>query len=227
VPEIAQPRAALGAMAVPLFVVLWRAGLLPGADLWVSRAVDQLRARRDSLVAGGDASAAAEVARRIGSTVPLVHGGGALGSVAAMRWKCQVNENAKRLAFASVQPELCHNEICGWTETTKPVSELMTLVMLRHDGEHPQVGRRFEITADLVRPYVSSVVEVRAQGEGELAQLMDLAYFGDWVSLWMAAEAGVDPGPIEVLTQVKRQLSGWAVPAPAPAAGGMGEAALP
>ncbi|MST31228.1 hypothetical protein GHK86_00585, partial [Acidimicrobiaceae bacterium USS-CC1] len=31
--------------------------------------------------------------------------------------------------------------------------------------------------------------------------------FGDYVSLWLAAEAGVDPGPVEVLTELKRRLA--------------------
>jgi glucose/mannose-6-phosphate isomerase len=208
VPPFRWPRVALGAMTVPLLAALWRMGLLPGADLWVARAVEQLKRRRDAFTSGGEASPAAEVARRIGPAVPLIHGGGLLGAAAALRWKSQVNENAKRLAFASTQPELCHNEVVGWTASMKPLGELAALVMLRHDSEHPQVGRRFEIVADLVRPYVSDVVEVRAEGEGDLAQLMDLAYFGDWVSLWLAAFAGVDPGPIDVLMWLKRQLSG-------------------
>lgn len=206
--DIPQPRAALGAMAVPMLVVLWRMGLLAAADQWVGRAVEQLRRRRDELAGGGDASAAAQVASRIGTTVPVVHGGGQLGSVAAKRWQTQVNENAKRLAFSNAQPELCHNEICGWADSAKEVGKLLSVVMLRHDGEHPQVGRRFEIAALLVEPLVNDVIEVRAQGDGDLAQLLDLIYFGDYVSLWLAAQAGVDPGPVDLLTSIKRQLAG-------------------
>ena len=206
--DIPQPRAALGAMAVPLLVVLWRIGLLAGADHWVEQAVEQLSRRRDELVIAGVDSLAAEVARRIGPTVPLVRGGGAVGSVAATRWKTQVNENAKRLAFSGAQPEVCHNEICGWTESSKDIGRLLSMVMLRHDGEHPQVGRRFEIAAELARPWVSDLIEVRAQGEGDLAQLLDLIYVGDYVSLWLAAGAGVDPGPVEALTSLKRRLAG-------------------
>ena len=208
VPDIPFPRAALGAVAVPPLVALWRIGLFPGGDQWVERAIEQLNRRRDELATAGDESTAADVARRIGSTVPLVHGGGPLGATAALRWRCQVNENAKRLAFSAAQPELCHNEVCGWAAGSKAIGEMMTLVQLRHDGEHPQTGRRFDITADLVKPWVSDVIEVRAEGEGELAQLLDLTYFGDYVSLWLAADAGVDPGPIEVLTALKAQLAG-------------------
>ena len=50
VPPVAWPRAAFGSMAVPLIVVLWRMGFLPGADLWIERAVAQLRHRRDQFV---------------------------------------------------------------------------------------------------------------------------------------------------------------------------------
>jgi hypothetical protein len=99
VPPVAWPRAAFGSMAVPLIVVLWRMGFLPGADLWIERAVAQLRHRRDQFVRLGPASEAAAVARSIGPSVPLVHGGGAVGAAAAQRWKTQVNENVKRLAF--------------------------------------------------------------------------------------------------------------------------------
>jgi len=207
-PEVPWPRVAFGAMAVPLIVALWRMGLLAGADVWTERAIQQLKQRRDELAGAGDSSLAAEVARRIGATVPVVHAGGAVGACAALRWKSQVNENAKRLAFASAQPELCHNEVVGWGEPSKAVASEMTLVQLRHDGEHPQVGRRFEITAELIRPWVADVVEVRAQGEGELAQLLDLAYIGDYVSLWLAANAGIDPGPIDVLMWLKQKLAG-------------------
>lgn len=208
VPDVVWPRAALGSMAVPLIGVLWRMGFLPGADLWLERAVEQLRYRRDKFVSAGAASEPAELARRIGPSIPIIHGGGPVGAVAASRWKAQVNENAKRLAYWSSQPELCHNEICGWAESSKEIGALMSLVMLRHDSEHPQIARRFDITADIIRRYVASVVEVRAQGEGDLAQLFDLTYFGDYVSLWLAADAGIDPGPIDVLTWLKQQLAG-------------------
>jgi glucose/mannose-6-phosphate isomerase len=40
-----------------------------------------------------------------------------------------------------------------------------------------------------------------------VAQLFDLMIFGDYVSLWMAAQAGIDPGPVQVLVDLKRQLS--------------------
>jgi glucose/mannose-6-phosphate isomerase len=53
---------------------------------------------------------------------------------------------------------------------------------------------------------MSDVIEVRAGGEGDLAQLLDLAMIGDFVSLHLAAAEGVDPGPIPALSELKRRL---------------------
>ena len=50
---IPQPRAGLGAMAIPPLVVLEDIGLFPGAATWVALAVDQLKYRRDRLVQPG------------------------------------------------------------------------------------------------------------------------------------------------------------------------------
>jgi glucose/mannose-6-phosphate isomerase len=203
--DIPQPRAALGAMAIPPLVLLEQIGLFPGALQWVDQAVGQLRRRRDQLVRPG--SMAEELARRIGRTIPLVHSAGDLGAAAALRWKAQCNENAKCPAFFNVYPELCHNELAGWGQHGDATRQLITLVNLRHDAEHPQVSRRFELVADLLREVVADVVEVRASGEGDLAQLLDLALIGDFVSLHLAGDEGIDPGPIPVLVDLKQHLA--------------------
>jgi len=201
---IPQPRAALGAMAIPPLIVLEEIGLFPGATRWVELAVDQLGHRRDALVAPGNV--AEKVARSIGRTIPLVHGAQALGAAAALRWKTQVNENAKAPAFAAVYPELCHNEIAGWGQNGDVTRQIVTLVNLRHDAEHPQVVRRFDLVADILREVVADIIEVRAVGEGDLAQLLDLILVGDFVSLHLAAQEGIDPGPVPVLDELKHRL---------------------
>ncbi|HEX3541509.1 MAG TPA: SIS domain-containing protein, partial [Acidimicrobiales bacterium] len=80
------------------------------------------------------------------------------------------------------------------------------LVQLRYDGEHPQVSRRFEYVAEIMREVVAGVVEVRAQGDGDLAQLFDLIMTGDFVSWWLAVAEGIDPGPVPVLVELKERL---------------------
>ena len=202
---IPQPRSAIGALAVPPMLVLEDIGLFPGASHWVAAAAEQLRLRRDELMKPGNV--AEELARRIGRTFPVIHGGGGLGAVAAHRWKNQMNENAKIPAFWNAQPELCHNEVCGWGQHGDVTRQMLSLVALRHDSEHPQITRRFDLVFDALREVVSSIEQVQAEGDGDLAQLLDLILFGDFMSLHMAYQEGIDPGPVPALVEIKQRLT--------------------
>jgi glucose/mannose-6-phosphate isomerase len=202
--DLPQPRTAIGAMAIPPLVMLEEVGLFPGAVQWIDLAVEQLKRRRDQLVAGGGPSA--EIARRIGRTIPLMHSSGAMGNAAAQRWKTQVNEIAKAPAFWAVYPELCHNELQGWGQHGDVTRQLVTIVNLRHDSEHPQVSRRFDLVGDLVREAVAGIEEVQAEGDGDLAQLLDLVLVGDFVALHMAGNEGIDPGPVPIIDELKHEL---------------------
>jgi glucose/mannose-6-phosphate isomerase len=204
-PEVPMPRAAVGSVSIPALIVLEQVGLFPGAAEYVSDAVDQLKRRRDKLIMDG--SAAQVLARKIDRTIPIAYGGGALGEAAAYRFKCQVNENAKAPAFSAGVPEMCHNEICGWGQHGDITRQTMTVVRFRHDFEHPQITRRFDYTFDIHDEVVHDVLDIVAEGDGPLAQLFDLIIQGDFTSLHMAAEAGVDPGPIPVLVALKEALA--------------------
>jgi glucose/mannose-6-phosphate isomerase len=208
-PQGYMPRAALGALVAPIFVTLFRMGLLPDAHGWLVAAQAQLAKRRDECAptVGRVANPARELARRIDRTIPLVHGGGALGAVAAMRWKADVNENAKAPAFWNAHPELDHNEICGWGQHGDVTRQVLTLVELRHDFEHEQLARRFEVTRPMHEEAVHQILEVRAAGEGRLAQLLDLMYVGDWTSCYLALDNDVDPGPIDAIATLKAALA--------------------
>src|SRR5206468_5851852 len=157
---IPYPRAGLGAMAIPTLTVLEQTGLFPGATGWINLAVEQLKRRRDELVK--EENGARALARRLGRTIPLVYGGQGLGRAAAIRWKNEVNENAKSPAFMNTVPELTHNEIQGWGQNGDVTRQVFSLVLLRHDQEHPQVMRRFELVKQWTDEVVASIQEVNA-----------------------------------------------------------------
>jgi len=203
-PGIPQPRAGVATTTAPLLVALERLGLLTGMTSAIAAAVDQLKSRRDALVGGG--GVALEIAQRAGRTMLLIQGATGIGAVAARRWKTQVNENAKAPAFFATQPEWCHNEVCGFGQNGDVTRQVTTIVQLRNDFDHPQLQRRFDLVEELVGEAVASVIEVRADGRGPLAQLFDLVMVGDFVSLHLATREGIDPGPVPVLVEVKRLL---------------------
>ena len=118
-----------------------------------------------------------------------------------------VNENAKAPAFWNEYPELDHNEVSGWGQHGDVTRQVFTLVQLRHGYEHPDLSRRFDATRTIIEEAVHQVLEVRAAGEGRLAQLLDLMYTGDWVSCYLALQNEVDPGPIDAIAQLKEALA--------------------
>lgn len=179
----------LGAISTPLGGGGFRESL--------DAAVDQLVRRRNQLDGAGEAAA---LARRIGRLFPLVLGAGPLGAVAARRWKAQVNACAKAPAFASALPGLLHDELSGWGQDGDVTRQVFTMIELRHDHEHPGDAREFTRVDDLLEEVVHGRHELLAEGEGPLAQLLDLVLFGDLTSYHLAQEYEVDPGPTSVGT---------------------------
>lgn len=203
------PRFALCAMVAPVFVVLFRMGMLPEAHATMVKAQQQLAQRRDQCKPDipSPKNPARELARRIGRTIPIIHGAGGLGAAAAMRWKQSINENAKAPAFWNAYPELDHNEICAWGQHGDVTRQVMTLVSLRHGMEHQQLDVRARLTQEIIEEAFAQVLVVEGQGEGRLAQLLDLVYLGDWTSCYLALDNDVDPGPIDAIAQLKSALA--------------------
>ena len=205
-PSIPAPRAGLAAMAAPVLVLLEDLGFFPGASEWLARAAEQLRRRRGQLTEA--TNPALRLAREIAGTIPVVYGPGGIGEVAARRWKAQFNENAKTPAFSAGLPEMAHNEIAGWGTFDELTAAAFSAVQLRHDFEPPQVSATFDFLDDHLSDSVREVYEVRAGGEGPIAQIMDLMLFGDFVSIHLAAHRGIDPGPVPAIAELKAVLGG-------------------
>jgi glucose/mannose-6-phosphate isomerase len=204
--DIPQPRAALGASLAPVLLALEQRGLFDGASELIDQAIVQLQRRRDELVQPGT-TIAKQIAHRVDRSFPFIFGGAGIGAVAARRWKTQVNENAKTAAFFSVHPEACHNEIVGYGLSGDVTRQVLTMIELRSDFEHPRTALRFSLVEDALREVFADVIEVRAKGDGPLAQLLDLVLVGDFMSLHLATQAGIDPGPVPILVEIKQALA--------------------
>ena len=203
--SIPQPRAAIGALAIPAIAVLEDIGMFPGARQWIDDALDQVKKRRDELSVPGNF--AEELAQKLQGKLVITHSAGAIGQAVAQRWKGQINENAEQAAYFNVIPELCHNESVSWDALSSMTKENIAIVNLRHSEEHPQNSRRFDIVDEHIREHVALIENVVAEGEGGLAQLMDLVMIGDYVSLHMAIQRGIDPGPVDFMAKMKSELS--------------------
>jgi glucose/mannose-6-phosphate isomerase len=207
VPSGFQPRAALGHLGFASLGALEAMGILPPLASDVDEAVAVVR---DLIAEMGpdvptDRNPAKALATAIGDRSPVIWGADGIGSVAAARWKTQMNENGKLPAFWSSMSELDHNEVVGWTA---PFGERFFVVGLRHEGEDPQLAPRFPLSFDIVRSAGGAVDEVHARGESTLARLLSLIIVGDLTSVYLAIRRGVDPTPVPVIERLKAALAG-------------------
>ena len=197
------PRHSLGYLLVPAMVAL-------GLDDGIGEAIEVMRAIAGDL--GRDVPTADNSAKQLGQrlaagVVPLAWGGHGLGSVAAYRLKCQLNENAKLPALHAELPEADHNDVVGW-EQPSPLSGVSGLVGLRDTaGEHPRVQQRFAITAELLAERLAWHVDVQARGTSPAARAASLLLQADLVSIYAALAAGRDPSPIASIDRLKAELS--------------------
>ena len=195
-----QPRVAVGYM----FVAAVEAARIAGAGESLRSEIDSAAAHltdaREALC-----DRAAEVARRLDGSVPVIAGCGLTGPV-AYRWKCEVNEMAKWPAFSQRMPELDHNEIAGWERAGSDDAPSFTAVFLTDRDQHPRVRQRFELTAELVAPHAVDVLSIETEGETRTERVLWSVALGDLVSLALAGLRGVDPGPVDVIETLKDRL---------------------
>ena len=203
-PKAVPPRARIGALAVPVLSAFERLGFFPGGREWIAAAIHQLKARRDQL--SQPDNEAQSLARALAGTMPLVYGAGNLGRAAGLRWKDQINQTAKSPSWTGVLPDVVHGEMAGWGQHGDITRQVLSLVLLRHDEEHPRQAERYRALETMLEEVVGAVHQVEAEGDGALAQILDLVLYGDVVSLELAGQEGLDPGPVPAVDDLARML---------------------
>ncbi|MBM3214527.1 bifunctional phosphoglucose/phosphomannose isomerase [Candidatus Poribacteria bacterium] len=153
-------------------------------------------------------SVAYRLAEAMHGRLPIIYAPQSMEAV-ALRWRGQINENAKSFAHCHTIPEMNHNEIEGWCHPSD-ILERAHVVFLRDDHEPDAIRRRIDVTRDLIRPLARGVTEVRARGESLMARLMSHLVFADFTSYYLALRNGVDPTPVDRIKAFKQALAAQA-----------------
>lgn len=212
VPGGLQPRAAFGYLTVPLLRLLAHAGLVASADLDepLERARKACRqiAAECALAVPEAKNPGKSLARALANHEILIMTDGVYEGVAE-RWRCQLNENSKARAFSRVLPEANHNDTVAWLrpEGTKPWASVW---LGRFDG-NPSLAVRAEFTRGLVAEAGIAVHEIAQVDAHPLADMIAVAYIGDWVSLYLAFLHGQDPSDVEVIGKLKAKCAATGV----------------
>ncbi len=187
--------------------VLAKLGYVADRTTEVESSADLLHKMAGELGPGApaDENPAKRLAQRLFGHIGVIYGGGLMSEV-ARRWKGQLNENAKNWAFFEQLPELNHNAVLGYQFPIN-LSDRLMVVMLSSSLNHPRIGIRESITAELLGRWGVRTERVEARGVRPLEHVLSATYFGDFVSYYLALINDIDPSDIDVINYLKQRLT--------------------
>lgn len=145
---------------------------------------------------------AKEVAEKIHGKTPIVYATTYFEGV-AVRFRQQLNENAKILCGHHVIPEMNHNELVGWASG----SDRISVVILRDEHEYERNNARIEINKAVMAKYTSNITEVWSKGRSHLEKTIYFIHLVDWTSLFLSELKGVDSMEVRVIDMLKGELA--------------------
>jgi glucose/mannose-6-phosphate isomerase len=207
IPAGLPPRAALGYSFFPSLVLFARLGLIAPKDKEIKETHQLLLALAQQYNAlNNNENRALALAEKLFGKLAIVYSSQDRFDTVNYRWRGQICENAKALAFGHILPEMNHNELVGWRVLEKQMKE-MAVIFLRDIKDHKRVQLRMDIMKKIVGKYASSVEELWSIGKSPLARMFSLIHLGDWTSFYLAILNNVNPTPVEVIDYLKNELS--------------------
>jgi len=201
------PRTALAYSAIPILQALTRLGLAPDYSAEMRDSVSWVR-RKINLFGPEcpvNENQAKNLARSLFRKIPVIYGSHDRLDVVAVRWRCQLAENSKQLAYSASLPEMNHNEIVGWKHPSLGLRQVVP-VFLRDREDHPRIQIRAEITREVLADKAGAVLEFWTDGETWLERLWTLVLLGDYASVYLAFLNQEDPSQIDAIEGLKNRL---------------------
>ncbi|MFH1096168.1 MAG: bifunctional phosphoglucose/phosphomannose isomerase [Candidatus Desantisbacteria bacterium] len=145
---------------------------------------------------------AKSLAKQLVDRIPIVYSHDFYEKSLAMIVKIKFNENSKVQAFYNSFPELNHNEMVGFTL----VKGNYHFIILDDPDGYERIKKRIQIFSDYMRQKDLPVSIIPMQGDNILGKIFSTIYFFEFVSYYLALEYGIDPTPVDMVEDFKKEL---------------------
>jgi glucose/mannose-6-phosphate isomerase len=142
------------------------------------------------------------LAQKINGKLPVIYAAPDFEGM-AVRFRQQLNENSKILAWHHVIPEMNHNELVGWRDKAND----KIVIIIRNKEDYERVQMRMEINKKVIRKYTPNIVELYSEGNTYFEKIFYLIHLTDWVSLYLADMRNQDAMEVNVIDFLKGSLS--------------------
>lgn len=190
VPEGIQPRIALGYQFSALVGIMEKAGIVKnGKDILKLKNIKP------------DEKKAKQVARKLKGQIPIIYSSNKLKALARI-YKMSLNETAKTPAFWNYFPELNHNEMQGFRQKQKS----FYFLILEDKDDSKKIKKRMKITKNLLKKQGVKGEIIKLKGGDLLKRIFSGILFSYWSSYYLALLSNVDPEPVKLVEQFKKQM---------------------
>ena len=121
----------------------------------------------------------------------------------AIRFRQQLNENAKVLCWHHALPEMNHNELVGWAGGRNEYA----VVVFRNEDDFYRTQKRLDITKEVASAKTDVYIEINSKGTSRIQRAFYLILMGDWISVYLAELNQVDPIEVNIISHLKSELS--------------------
>lgn len=198
VPAGMPPRACLGYSLVQVLYVLAHFGVIKNDfEKSLKASIKMLKNDQKAIQ-----KTATSLAQKLNGKLPVIYSAGNFEGI-AIRFRQQLNENSKMLAWQSVFPEMNHNELVGWRD--KDATKVA--VLLRNEDDYDRVQKRMDISKKIIKKCTPNVVELYSKGNSYLEKAFYFIHLTDWASVYLADMHGVDAMEIKSINLLKDELA--------------------
>jgi len=141
------------------------------------------------------------LAKKISNRIPIIYCSQNNKALAYI-WKIKFNENSKIPAFWNHFPELNHNEIVGYTLAKKSFH----IIILKDINDHKRIQKRMVLTAKILEKKEKNVSFVELKERNVWEKIFSNLILADWTSYYLAALNKVDPMPVKIIEELKKEL---------------------
>lgn len=197
VPTGYPPRAALAySLIQQLYILLFFWIIDDGFKKQIKQSIYYLSYHQKTIEENAQAGA-----KQIHNSYPIIYSASDKEWV-AIRFRQQLNENAKILCHHHVVPEMNHNELVG----RAGADENYSVLRLQTSFDHPKITQRMDINKEIINKYTTKQYDIIAEWESYREQILYLIHFTDYISVYLAAERGVDATEVNVIDYLKKSL---------------------
>lgn len=197
--EKIQPRSAIGWFIGILSAIIEDAGG-PSLRYEIRSMIPELEKLRGKLE--DNESIAHSMVKKLNGRTPVIYAVPDMSAV-AVRWKQQINENSKLVAFSGEIPEFNHNEVVGWMEDKLRCNFLP--VVLENDASQI-ITDALQATLATFDDVGGEYIRIKFMGRTELERAVRGIMVGDYASLYLAEHLDKDPMDVKSITKIKGNL---------------------